>query len=96
MVQIHGKAHNLVRKLRMEYDVVLNDVDVLLMPTLPFVAKTLLVRPPPSPPLVMLIHFVMSFQPTDAPLQEHLKVYTGLVRLQQSSYSQDVRLTSPV
>ncbi|KAI0696921.1 amidase signature domain-containing protein [Cytidiella melzeri] len=39
---LHGKTHNLIRKLRYEYDDALNTVDVLLMPTLPWVAKKLL------------------------------------------------------
>ncbi|KAI0091153.1 amidase signature enzyme [Irpex rosettiformis] len=39
---LHGKTHNLVRKLRYEYDDALSKVDVLLMPTLPWVAKKLL------------------------------------------------------
>lgn len=33
-----------MRKLKLEYDAVLKDVDLLVMPTLPWVAKKLLVR----------------------------------------------------
>jgi len=39
--QLHGKTHNLFRKLRLEYDAILNDVDVLVMPTTPWVAKVM-------------------------------------------------------
>ncbi|OCH84923.1 amidase signature enzyme [Obba rivulosa] len=39
--QLYGKTQNLFRKLRQEYDVVLNDVDVLVMPTTPWVAKVM-------------------------------------------------------
>lgn len=39
--QLHGKTHNLFRKLRLEYDAVLNDVDILVMPTTPWVAKVM-------------------------------------------------------
>lgn len=49
---MHGKANNLFRKLKFEYDAVLDDVDVLLMPTAPWVAKVLLPREAP-----MLEHF---------------------------------------
>lgn len=33
-----------MRKLKLEYDAVLRNVDLLVMPTLPWVAKKLLVR----------------------------------------------------
>lgn len=39
--KLHGKTHNLLRKLRYDYDAALTQVDVILMPTLPWVAKTL-------------------------------------------------------
>ncbi|KAF8527604.1 amidase signature enzyme [Hysterangium stoloniferum] len=42
---LHGKCHNLLRKLRLDYDAVLNEVDILIMPTTPWVAK---VMPPPN------------------------------------------------
>lgn len=42
--KLHGKTHNLTRKLRFEYDDALSKVDILVMPTLPWVAKKLLVR----------------------------------------------------
>ncbi|GJJ13432.1 hypothetical protein Clacol_007686 [Clathrus columnatus] len=41
---IHGKCHNLFRKLRMDYDEAFQTVDVLVMPTTPWVAKVLLPR----------------------------------------------------
>ncbi|THG96265.1 hypothetical protein EW026_g5540 [Hermanssonia centrifuga] len=53
---LHGKTHNLIRKLRFAYDKALSDVDLLVMPTLPWVAKTLL--PQDAPPLA---HFKESF-----------------------------------
>ncbi|KAJ3559132.1 hypothetical protein NM688_g529 [Phlebia brevispora] len=46
---LHGKAHNLIRRLRLDYDNIFKDVDILLMPTLPYVAKKLL--PQDAPPL---------------------------------------------
>ncbi|KIJ54161.1 hypothetical protein M422DRAFT_775353 [Sphaerobolus stellatus SS14] len=39
---LHGKCHNLLRKLSLEYDEALNKVDILVMPTTPWVAKVLL------------------------------------------------------
>ncbi|KAI0733549.1 amidase signature enzyme [Fomitopsis betulina] len=39
--QIHGKTHNLFRKLRTEYDGVLDDVDIIVMPTTPWVPKVM-------------------------------------------------------
>ncbi|EMD33904.1 hypothetical protein CERSUDRAFT_125669 [Gelatoporia subvermispora B] len=39
--QLYGKTQNLFRKLRQEYDAVLADVDVLVMPTTPWVAKVM-------------------------------------------------------
>ncbi|CCM01509.1 uncharacterized protein FIBRA_03565 [Fibroporia radiculosa] len=39
--QLYGKTQNLFRKLRFEYDAVLKDVDVLVMPTTPWVAKVM-------------------------------------------------------
>lgn len=50
--QLHGKIHNLMRKLKLEYDAVLRNVDLLVMPTLPWVAKKLL--PADAPPLTQL------------------------------------------
>ncbi|KAI0342635.1 amidase signature enzyme [Trametopsis cervina] len=46
---LHGKTHNLIRKLRYDYDAAFTKVDVLIMPTLPWVAKVLL--PQDAPPL---------------------------------------------
>lgn len=43
-MQLHGKAHNILRKLRTEYDAALEQVDILVMPTTPWVAKVMLVR----------------------------------------------------
>lgn len=40
---MHGKIHNIMRKLRLDYDAVFKDVDLLVMPTLPWVAKKMLV-----------------------------------------------------
>ncbi|GBE87908.1 Glutamyl-tRNA amidotransferase subunit A [Sparassis crispa] len=42
--QLHGKTHNLFRKLRLEYDAALAKVDILVMPTTPWVAKVMLPR----------------------------------------------------
>ncbi|KAF8518546.1 amidase signature domain-containing protein [Hysterangium stoloniferum] len=42
---LHGKCHNLLRKLRLDYDAALSEVDILIMPTTPWVAK---VMPPPN------------------------------------------------
>ncbi|KAH9928393.1 amidase signature domain-containing protein [Fomitopsis serialis] len=39
--QLHGKTHNLFRRLRSEYDAVLENVDVLVMPTVPWVPKVM-------------------------------------------------------
>ncbi|KZT67443.1 Glutamyl-tRNA amidotransferase subunit A [Daedalea quercina L-15889] len=39
--QLHGKTHNLFRKLRTEYDSVLEGVDILVMPTVPWVPKVM-------------------------------------------------------
>ncbi|KAI0077100.1 amidase signature enzyme [Panus rudis PR-1116 ss-1] len=44
---VMGKTHNLIRKLKFAYDRSLKDVDILVMPTLPWVAKTLLPRDAP-------------------------------------------------
>ncbi|KAK7693198.1 hypothetical protein QCA50_002764 [Cerrena zonata] len=45
--QLHGKTHNLIRKLKFAYDKAFKEVDVLVMPTLPWVAKPLLPRDAP-------------------------------------------------
>lgn len=50
--QLHGKVHNLIRKLKLDYDAVLKDVDILVMPTLPWVAKKMM--PQDAPPLAHL------------------------------------------
>jgi amidase len=42
--KLHGKVHNLIRKLKLDYDAVLNNVDIIATPTLPWVAKKMLVR----------------------------------------------------
>ncbi|KAF8578611.1 amidase signature enzyme [Ramaria rubella] len=39
---LHGKCHNLLRKLRLEYDKAFDKVDILAMPTTPWVPKVLL------------------------------------------------------
>lgn len=76
-VKLHGKAHNLLRKLRFEYDEVLSQVDVLLMPTLPWVAKKL---------LVSIVHVLLSsqltrnvHQPANSSPTTHFKDQNGLV-----------------
>jgi amidase len=67
----YAKAQNLSRGLRAAYDEVLNDVDVLLMPTLPFTAP-----PIPKEPLstygflkvfANMIHNTGSFNPSGHP-----------------------------
>lgn len=50
-LKLSGKAINLVRKLRNEYDDVLSRFDVLVMPTLPHLAKKLPAAEPPISPL---------------------------------------------
>ncbi|EKM58558.1 uncharacterized protein PHACADRAFT_252996 [Phanerochaete carnosa HHB-10118-sp] len=50
--QLHGKVHNLIRKLKLDYDAVLEGVDLMVMPTLPWVAKKLM--PPDASPLAQL------------------------------------------
>ncbi|KAH9944832.1 amidase signature domain-containing protein [Amylocystis lapponica] len=42
--QLYGKTHNLFRKLRMDYDRAFKQVDILIMPTTPWVAQVMLPR----------------------------------------------------
>lgn len=66
-----------MRKLKFEYDAVLKNVDLLVMPTLPWVAKKLLVRGyDPS----NKANAEVTLQPADAPPLTQLKDYDGLVR----------------
>ncbi|KAF8531459.1 amidase signature domain-containing protein [Gautieria morchelliformis] len=49
---LHGKCHNMLRRLQMKYDTALEKVDILVMPTTPWVAKVM--PPVDAPPR---IHF---------------------------------------
>ncbi|KAL4244303.1 Amidase signature (AS) superfamily protein [Abortiporus biennis] len=71
--QLHGKTHNLISKLRFEYDTAFRSVDILAMPTLPWVAKVLL--PQDAPPLS---HFKESFGLTGNTLPFNLTGHPAL------------------
>jgi len=45
--QLYGKTQNLFHKLRMAYDAVLQEVDILVMPTTPWVPQVMLPRDAP-------------------------------------------------
>lgn len=77
--KLHGKAHNLLRKLRFDYDDVLSKVDVLLMPTLPWVARKLVVSTVATAQYWTLLTRPY-LQPADSSPLTHFKEHDGLVR----------------
>jgi amidase len=61
----YGKAQNLARQLKLAYEAVLGEVDLLLMPTLPLVATPL---PGPGAPLQEVIQRAFEMLPNTCPM----------------------------
>lgn len=62
--RFYAKAQNLTRMLKAEYDKVLGEYDLLLMPTVPVKATPL---PPPDAPLALILQRAFEMLPNTAP-----------------------------